>query len=116
MPRLTEVLKESLQSYLRRRLGELDRTRQSHKKERSGVGTHRGEKSGNVEAATIGVNQGERLPKIPTPTAQIEKLKTQPRPNTTSVQASLIDTRGVPLGKAGMIAEFTQPRIEPDVF
>ena len=40
-------------------LDELDRTRQSHRRESSEFGTLRREKSGNVEAAGVGANRGE---------------------------------------------------------
>ena len=119
MPRLPEVLKESLNSHVGKRLDELDISRQRYLRESSEVGIPGGDfflKSSNMNAAAIGINQGERLPKITTPTDQIERLKTQPHPSTTRVPASLIDTRGVPLGKAGMTVGFTQPRIEPCVF
>ena len=117
VPPLPWVLKESLQSCLGRRLEELDRTRQSHKRASSAsseFGTPRGKASGNMEAAGVGVNRIEGLPRITTPTAQIERLRTQPHLNTTSVSASPIGTRAAPLGKAGMTGGFTKPRVEPD--
>ena len=115
VPPLPGVLKQSLQSYLGRRLDELDRETQSHRRGSSVFGTPRGEKRGNMESAGVGVNRGEGMPRIGTPTAQIERLRTQPHLNTTSVSASPIDKRAAPLGKAGMTVGFTQPRVEPDV-